>query len=105
MLGHDEIVRLLEEGGVTPTLEEFGSTEAIKAEAMDAVGVAVLPPTSIAHELASGVLVRRSVVGFEPRRTVFLAAPVRPPLSPVAQAFVRMVQTSASLDDGALGGS
>lgn len=103
VLGHDEIVRLLDEGGVAPTLKELGSTEAIKAEAMDAVGVAVLPPTSIAHELASGALVRRSVDGFQPRRTVFLAAPVRPPLSPVAQAFVRMVQTSVSLDDGLLG--
>lgn len=102
VLGHDEIVRLLDEGGVTPALKEFSSTEAIKAEAVAAVGVAVLPPTSITHELASGVLVRRSVEGFQPRRTVFLAAPVRPPLSPVAEAFVRMVQTSAPLHDDPL---
>jgi DNA-binding transcriptional LysR family regulator len=102
VLGHEEIVRLLDEGGVAPTLKEMSSTEAIKAEAMSGGGIAVLPRTSIAHELASGLLVRRSVQGFEPRRTVFLAAPPRPPLSRIAQSFVRMVQTCATLDDGLL---
>jgi DNA-binding transcriptional LysR family regulator len=103
VLGHDEIVRLLDEGGAAPPLKEMSSTEAIKAEALDGAGVAVLPRSSIDHELAGGLLVGRSVEGFQPRRTVFLAAPPRPPLSPIAESFVRMVQTCATLDGGLRG--
>lgn len=92
VLGHERVMRLLEQAGVTPTIVELGSTEAIKAEALAGQGVAVLPRTTVADEVASGVLVRRSVEGFEPNRTVFLTSLPRTPLSPVAESFVCLIR-------------
>jgi DNA-binding transcriptional LysR family regulator len=102
VLGHDEIVRRLGDDGELPELRELSSTEAVKAEAMDGSGVAVLPPSSVSYELANGSLVGRAVQDFDPRRIVFVAAPSRPPLTRLAQAFLRTVQTCATWDEGLL---
>jgi DNA-binding transcriptional LysR family regulator len=92
VLAHERVVKLLEQSGVKPTIVELGSTEAVKAEALAGRGVAVLPRTTVAEEVASGALLRCSVTGFEPHRTVFLASLPRTPLSPVAESFVRLMR-------------
>lgn len=95
VLGHRRITRLLEDAGVQPEIVELGSTSAIKAEALRGRGVAVLPRTTVADEVASGRLVCRSVEGFEPYRTVFLTCLSKTPLSSVAESFVRLIRGSA----------
>jgi DNA-binding transcriptional LysR family regulator len=92
VLGHQRIMRLLEEAGVKPEILELGSTEAIKGEAVAGRGVAVLPRTTISEEIASGALVSCSVAGFDPYRTVYLTFLSKTPLSPVAESFVRLIR-------------
>jgi DNA-binding transcriptional LysR family regulator len=81
---------------VRPRILELGSTEAIKSEAVAGKGVAVLPWTTVADEIANGTLVGCSVTGFRPFRTVFLSWSSRSPLSPVAKSFVQMVRSCGS---------
>ena len=92
VLGHTRVMRLLEQSGVRPTIVELGSTEAVKAEALAGRGVAVLPRTTIANEVASGALLPCSVAGFHPNRTVFLASLSKTPLSPIAESFVQAIR-------------
>jgi DNA-binding transcriptional LysR family regulator len=92
VLGRDRILASLERAGICPDVVELGSTEAIKAEALAGRGVAVLPWTTVEDELAAGTLVLRSLEGFAPRRTVYLAAPFNMPLSPVAASFVSLMR-------------
>ena len=92
VLGHAGVMRLLEQSGVAPTIVELGSTEAVKAEALAGRGVAVLPRTTIANEVASGALLSCSVAGFHPNRTVFVTSLSKTPLSPVAESFVQLIR-------------
>jgi DNA-binding transcriptional LysR family regulator len=92
VLGHKRILAILEDGGVRPEIQELGSTEAVKSEAIAGRGVAVLPHTAVADEVASGALLACSVAGFRPLRTVYLTWLSRTPLSPVAESFVHLVR-------------
>jgi DNA-binding transcriptional LysR family regulator len=96
VLGHKRILGILEEAGVKPQILELGSTEAVKSEAIAGRGVAVLPRTTVADEIANGTLVGCSVAGFRPYRTVYLTWLSRSPLSQVAHAFVQMVRSCGS---------
>jgi DNA-binding transcriptional LysR family regulator len=100
VLGHKRIMGILEEAGVTPEILELGSTEAVKSEAVAGKGVAVLPRTTIADELAAGALRKCSIDGFRPFRTVYLTWLARTPLSPVAEAFVSLVRGCGTSIDG-----
>ncbi len=91
VLAHERVIRLLRQVGVRPTIVELASTEAVKAEALAGRGVAVLPRTTVADEIASCALLQCSVAGFEPHRTVFLTSLPRTPLSPVAESFVGLM--------------
>jgi DNA-binding transcriptional LysR family regulator len=93
VLGHHEVLRLLEDAGATPTIVELGSTEAVKAEALAGNGVAILPRTTVAEDIASGALLRCCVEGFQPHRTVYVTSLSNTPLSPVAESFVRLART------------
>jgi DNA-binding transcriptional LysR family regulator len=100
VLGHKRILGILEDAGVTPKILELGSTEAVKSEAIAGNGVAVLPRTTVADEIATGMLLACSIAGFRPLRTVYLTWLPRTPLSPVAESFVRLVRGSgSSIDD------
>jgi DNA-binding transcriptional LysR family regulator len=101
VLGHKRILGILEEAGVRPEIQELGSTEAVKSEAVAGHGVAVLPRTTIADEIASGALLTRTVSGFRPFRTVYLTWLSRTPLSPVAESFVRLVRGCGTSIEGA----
>lgn len=92
VLGHKRVRGILEDAGFRPQVQELGSTEAVKSEAVAGHGVAVLPHTTVADEIAAGTLVACSVPGFQPFRTVYLTWLSRSPLSPVAEAFVRAVR-------------
>ena len=92
VLGHKRILGMLEDAGVHPQICEFGSTEAVKSEAVAGRGVAVLPRTTVADEIAAGSLRACDVRGFRPQRTVYLTWLSRKPLSPVAESFVRLVR-------------
>jgi len=92
VLGHKRILAILEDAGVRPRISELGSTEAVKSEAMAGRGVAVLPRTTVAEEIAAGSLRVCDVAGFRPHRTVYLTWLSRTPLSPVAESFVRLVR-------------
>jgi DNA-binding transcriptional LysR family regulator len=96
VLAHKRILGILEDAGVRPRTLELGSTEAIKSEAVAGNGVAVLPWTTVADEIANGTLVGCSVTGFRPFRTVYLSWSSRSPLSPVAKSFVQMVRSCGS---------
>ncbi len=100
VLGHKRILGILEEAGVTPQILELGSTEAVKSEAVAGHGVAVLPRTTLADEIAAGSLQACSVAGFRPFRTVYLTWLARTPLSPVAESFVRAVRGCGTSIDG-----
>jgi DNA-binding transcriptional LysR family regulator len=92
VLGHKRILGMLEDAGVRPEISELGSTEAVKSEAVAGHGVAVLPRTTVADEIAAGALRACDVTGFRPHRTVYLTWLSRVPLSPVAESFVRLVR-------------
>jgi DNA-binding transcriptional LysR family regulator len=92
VLGHKRILGMLEDVGVHPEICELGSTEAVKSEAVAGRGVAVLPRTTVADEIAAGSLLVCDVTGFRPYRTVYLTWLSRKPLSPVAESFVRLVR-------------
>lgn len=92
VLGHKRILGMLEDAGVRPEICELGSTEAVKSEAVAGRGVAVLPRTTVADEIADGSLRACDVTGFRPQRTVYLTWLSRKPLSPVAESFVRLVR-------------
>jgi LysR family transcriptional regulator, low CO2-responsive transcriptional regulator len=92
VLGHKRILGMLEDAGVRPEICELGSTEAVKSEAVAGRGVAVLPRTTVADEIAAGTLRACEVAGFRPQRTVYLTWLSRTPLSPVAESFVRLVR-------------
>ena len=92
VLGHERVLRLLDEAGVRPQIIELGSTEAVKGEAVAGRGIAVLPRTTVTTELTDGTLLSCSVEGFRPYRTVFLTSVPKTPLSPVAESFVRLIQ-------------
>jgi DNA-binding transcriptional LysR family regulator len=100
VLGHKRILGILEDAGVTPEILELGSTEAVKSEAVAGNGVAVLPRTTVADEIAAGTLLTCSVAGFRPFRTVYLTWLSRMPLSPVAESFVRLVRGCGTSIDG-----
>jgi DNA-binding transcriptional LysR family regulator len=92
VLAHERVLDLLEHAGVKPTIIELASTEAVKAAAIAGQGIAVLPLTTVAEEVASGALLRCAVAGFEPHRTIFLVTLPRTPLSPVAESFVSLMR-------------
>lgn len=92
VLAHERVMRLLERCGVQPTVVELGSTEAVKAAASAGQGVAVLPRTTVVDEIAAGSLYARSVEGFDPSRTVFLAALSKTPLSAAGESFVCLMR-------------
>ncbi len=54
---------------------------------------------TVAGEVAGGALLRCSVAGFEPHRTVFLATLPRTPLSPVAASFVALMREQHASDE------
>jgi DNA-binding transcriptional LysR family regulator len=99
VLAHQRVLELLERSGVKPTIVELGSTEAVKAAAIAGKGIAVLPLTTVAGEVASGALLRCAVDGFDPHRTVFLATLPRTPLSPVAESFVSLMREQHTSND------
>lgn len=92
VLAHERVMGLLERCGVRPKVVELGSTEAVKAAALAGRGVAVLPRTTVADEIAAGSLSGRSVEGFEPSRTVYLGALSRTPLSASGESFVCLMR-------------
>jgi DNA-binding transcriptional LysR family regulator len=96
VLGHKRILGMLQDAGVAPRILEFGSTEAVKSEAVAGNGAAVLPRSTVADAIESGALVACSVGGFRPIRTVYLTWLARTPLSPVAESFVRLVRGSGT---------
>jgi DNA-binding transcriptional LysR family regulator len=96
VLGHKRILGILQDAGVTPEILELGSTEAVKSEAMAGKGVAVLPRTTVADEIAAGTLLSCSIAGFRPFRTVYLTWLSRTPLSPVAVSFVQLIRGCGS---------
>jgi DNA-binding transcriptional LysR family regulator len=99
VLGHKRILGILQDAGVTPEILELGSTEAVKSEAVAGNGVAVLPRTTVADEIAAGTLVACSIAGFRPLRTVYLTWLTRTTLSSVAESFVRLVRGSGTRID------
>ena len=101
ILARDYINARLTQVGVAPDAEEFGNTEAIKDAAICGRGVAILPHTSVAGEIASGVLVARPVENFAPKRTAYVAHSTRAELSPAASAFLDM---AGALNAAALSG-
>lgn len=96
VLCHQSVVALLERAGVTPSVREFGSTEALKAEAVSGHGIGVLPRTVIAEDVANGDLCTCAVEGFEPYRTVHVLSLPHTPLSPVAKSFLKTVRASCN---------
>ncbi|MBO0869053.1 MAG: LysR family transcriptional regulator [Micromonosporaceae bacterium] len=94
VLGHESVVAMLDRAGLTPNIREFGSTEALKAEAVGGAGIGVLPGTVVAEDVARGDLCTCTVEGFEPYRTVHVLSLPHTPLSPVAKSFLEMVRAS-----------
>jgi LysR family transcriptional regulator, low CO2-responsive transcriptional regulator len=91
---HANIVAMLEGAGLAPKVKEFGSTEALKAEAMSGRGIAVLPHTAVVDEIARGDLCTCAVEGFQQYRTVHVLSLPNTPLSPVAASFLRLMRAS-----------
>jgi DNA-binding transcriptional LysR family regulator len=87
---------MLERAGMTPSVREFGSTEALKAEAVSGHGIAVLPGTVVADDVARGELSTCAVDGFEPYRTVHVLSLPHTPLSPVATSFLKLVRATCN---------
>lgn len=96
VLCHDRVVGMLEQAGVAPSVREFGSTEALKAEAMSGRGIGVLPRTVVSEDIANGDLCTCSVEGFTPYRTIHVLSLPHTPLSPVAKSFLKMVRARCS---------
>ena len=96
VLGHANVVAMLERAGMTPSVREFGSTEALKAEAVSGHGIAVLPGTVVADDVARGELSTCAVDGFEPYRTVHVLSLPHTPLSPVATSFLKLVRATCN---------
>ena len=92
VLGGDQVVDALGRLGVRPEVTELGSTEAVKAHARDGKGIAILPETVVADDVAAGTLVARAFADFAPRRTVYLARLPKTPLSVCAEAFLDLIR-------------
>jgi DNA-binding transcriptional LysR family regulator len=92
ILSRDYIVGCLADATGSLDIQEFGNTEAIKEAAIEGHGVAILPQTSVAAEIATGQLVTRTVPGFTPRRTAYVVRPRNVPLSAAASAFLTLAQ-------------
>jgi DNA-binding transcriptional LysR family regulator len=89
-LDKDHIARRFAQVGIQPALVELPSNAAIKAEALRGKVVGILPHISVARELDSGLLVQKSMPGFAPSRTVYLACLRNTRLSPAGRAFVEL---------------
>lgn len=96
VLCHADIMAMLQAAGLTPKVEEFGSTEALKAAAAAGHGIAVLPRTAVADEIARGELRTCTVEGFRPHRTVHVLSLPNTPLSPVAASFLKLARARLS---------
>ena len=94
VLCHAKIVAMLEGAGLAPKVKEFGSTEALKAEAASGQGIAVLPRSAVVDEIARGDLRTCAVEGFQLYRTVHVLSLPNTTLSPVASSFLRLVRAS-----------
>jgi DNA-binding transcriptional LysR family regulator len=92
ILSRDYIVDALTRTSGPLDIQEFGNTEAIKEAAIEGRGVAILPQTSVAAEIATGQLVSRTIPGFTPTRTAYVVRPSNVPLSAAASAFLTLAQ-------------
>jgi DNA-binding transcriptional LysR family regulator len=93
VLGHHQIVSALGRLGIHPTVEDVGSTEAVKTRAKSGTGIAILPATVVAQEVAAGTLISQSFEDFAPSRTVYLLRLPNTPLSVCAEAFLSVVRS------------
>jgi LysR family transcriptional regulator, transcriptional activator of the cysJI operon len=89
--------RLATVGVSIATAMELGSAEALKQAVLADVGVAWVPRLTVLRELAVGALVAVPVPGVDLRRPLSVAVPRGAPLSPLAEALVRLLRVANPL--------